>query len=410
MKNILISAYACEPGRGSEGEIGWSLVHEIAKSNRVWVITRANNQLVHEAAFSQLGKPDNLNFIYYDLPKWARWYKKGKRFFLVYYYLWQIGTYFEAKCFIKHQEIDLTHHLTGGMDWMPSGLAFLNYPFLWGPVGSEEIHPNILPSLPLGERAKEIFRKTVRNFCRNIDPLVRLTGYKAKVILSHTPENLPKRYRDKIVPYIQTGIHPSLRFARMKSDFKRGNNFTVIYAGELIHWKGAAFAVDAFLDFSRGNVDAKMIVIGDGPLRSQLEHKVTESGVNERIVFHGRVSMETLTEYLTQGDIFLYPSYHHGLATVVLQAMLTGLPIVCLEGDAIGRAVTDRCGVTVTIKNDMDFIQGLSKALLSLYQNESTRIMLAKKAQKIAIDDFSYASIGKSYQPIYESIIHKDYK
>lgn len=81
MRRILVSAYACEPGRGGEGEIGWSVVHELARTNQVWVITRANNKVVHETAFAQNGKPDTLNFIYYDTPKWARWYKKREALF-----------------------------------------------------------------------------------------------------------------------------------------------------------------------------------------------------------------------------------------------------------------------------------------------------------------------------------------
>src|SRR3954463_7276302 len=138
---LLVSAYACEPGRGSEGEIGWSLVHELAKRHDVWVLTRANTRFVHEAAFSTMPKPESLHFLYYDTPKWARWYKRGKRFFLIYYYVWQIGSWFEARRFLRRQSVDFAHHLTGAMDWMPSGLALLPLPFVWGPVGSEETHP-----------------------------------------------------------------------------------------------------------------------------------------------------------------------------------------------------------------------------------------------------------------------------
>lgn len=404
---VLVSAYACEPGRGSEGEIGWSLVHELARTNDVWVITRANNKSAHEGAFLNDGKPARLHFIYYDLPKWARWYKKGKRFFLIYYYLWQIGTIFEARQFLKHEQVDLAHHLTGGMDWMPSGLAFLNLPFLWGPVGSEEIHPGILRTLPSSVRGKEFFRKAVRSWCRRIDPLVRLTGRRAQIILSHTPENLPKRYHGKIVPYVQTGIQPTPRFAKMRTDFSRQRDFTIVYAGELIHWKGAAYAVDAFIEFAKHHKDARLIMIGGGPLRPQLERTINASGLQGRVDLLGKVPMVTLIEKLALGDVFLYPSYHHGLATVVLQAMLTGLPVVCLEGDAIGRVVQSRCGVTVPVAGKIEFERGLSKALSYLYENESARILLARQAQASAKANFSYESIGRGYTQIYESLLNK---
>ncbi len=404
MHRILVSAYACEPGRGSEGEIGWSIVHELAKTNQVWVITRANNKEVHETAFAQSGKPDTLNFIYYDTPKLARWYKKGKRFFLIYYYLWQIGSVFAARRFLKKQQIDLVHHLTGGMDWMPSGLALLGLPFVWGPVGSEEIPSVILRTLPFKMRLKEILRRAIKFYGRHIDPFVFLTGRRAHIILSHTPENLPNRYGQKIVPYIQTGIHPTERFARIKESFERGKVLTVIYAGELIHWKGAAYAMDAFLAFARGKSDARLMMIGDGPLRAELRQKTARSGLDDQIEFRGKMPMAELIDTIRSGDIFLYPSYHHGLATVVLQAMLTGLPVVCLQGDAIGRAVGSECGVTVSLNKDGTFIHGLSDALSHLYADESLRVTLAKRAQEVALDSYSYQAIGAGYEEIYRKL------
>ena len=44
MKNLLVSAYACEPLKGSEQAVGWNFVIQLAKHNQVHVITRANNQ------------------------------------------------------------------------------------------------------------------------------------------------------------------------------------------------------------------------------------------------------------------------------------------------------------------------------------------------------------------------------
>ena len=114
---------------------------------------------------------------------------------------------FRARRFLKVQKIDLAHHLTGGMDWMPSGLAFLDLPFVWGSIGSEDIHPDILRTLP-SVRAKEMFRKVMLYFCKEIDPLVRLTGKRAKVILSHTPENIPKRYQGKLYPLYKRAFSP----------------------------------------------------------------------------------------------------------------------------------------------------------------------------------------------------------
>jgi hypothetical protein len=83
---ILISAYACEPGKGSEPGAGWNWIMEAARHNEVWAITRANNRGAIEIESAKGITPD-VNWIYYDLPRWARFWKKGARGMRIYYYL-----------------------------------------------------------------------------------------------------------------------------------------------------------------------------------------------------------------------------------------------------------------------------------------------------------------------------------
>ena len=73
---ILLSAYACEPGRGSEQGVGWNWARQMAKEHEVWVVTRANNRMPIETALAWDPLP-NAHFVYYDLPRWARRWKRG---------------------------------------------------------------------------------------------------------------------------------------------------------------------------------------------------------------------------------------------------------------------------------------------------------------------------------------------
>ena len=90
---ILISAYACEPRKGSEPGIGWqwALAHAAA-GHEVWVLTRANNRAAIEDALQHHPSP-GLHFVYHDLPRWMRWWKRGGRGVRLYYLLWQWGAY-----------------------------------------------------------------------------------------------------------------------------------------------------------------------------------------------------------------------------------------------------------------------------------------------------------------------------
>ena len=80
---VLLSAYSCQPGKGSEPGIGWNWAMQIARFHEVWVLTRAANRQAVEAALRANG-PANLRFAYYDLPRWARFWKRGPRAVLPY--------------------------------------------------------------------------------------------------------------------------------------------------------------------------------------------------------------------------------------------------------------------------------------------------------------------------------------
>ncbi len=76
MARILLSAYACEPGRGSEPGVGWGWATELAElGHEVWVLTRADNRVT--IARNSPVDPLNPKFIYYDLPSWLEGGESG---------------------------------------------------------------------------------------------------------------------------------------------------------------------------------------------------------------------------------------------------------------------------------------------------------------------------------------------
>jgi hypothetical protein len=137
---VLASAYACEPDKGSESGVGWNWVKQIARFHEVWVITRKNNRQPIEQALLQ--EPmDNVHWLYFDLPHWARFWKKGQRGMYLYYYLWQVGIYKIGKRLHEEVDFDIVHHVTFVNYWTPSFLTLLPVPFIWGPVGGGESSP-----------------------------------------------------------------------------------------------------------------------------------------------------------------------------------------------------------------------------------------------------------------------------
>ena len=205
---ILLSAYACEPGKGSEPGIGWNWALGLARAgHEVWVLTRANNRPAIERALAAIA-PMSLHFVYYDLPAWARWWKRGGRGVRTYYLLWQWGAYRQARRLCRAIRFDLVHHLTFGVFRHPSFMGRLGLPFVFGPVGGGETAPRALRrTFPLRGYLADAARDAA-NWLVRIDPLMASVYRRAALTLCKTAETLervPGRYRDKCRVVLEVG-------------------------------------------------------------------------------------------------------------------------------------------------------------------------------------------------------------
>ena len=133
---ILVSAYACEPGRGSEPGVGWHFAEEMSKRHSLTVVTRANNRPAIERSGENWTK--NVSWVWYDPPKWLTFWKRGGRGVQLFYLLWQIGVARHVRKTLRLDDFDLVHHVTFGKYWIPSFLGSFGPPLVFGPVGGDE--------------------------------------------------------------------------------------------------------------------------------------------------------------------------------------------------------------------------------------------------------------------------------
>lgn len=158
MRTIIVSAYSCEPLKGSEPAVGWNWVLELGKRNRVHVITRANNQTVIEQHLpEEIGS--NVVFHYYDTPDIIKNLKHKDKGLYFYNFCWQIGIVNVAKRIIRSEKVDYILHITFGSVWMPTFLPLLRPRFIWGPMGGGECVPfPFIGVLPFKQRIVQLFR------------------------------------------------------------------------------------------------------------------------------------------------------------------------------------------------------------------------------------------------------------
>src|SRR4051794_25168361 len=134
MRTVLVTAYDVDPFKGSESGTGWNFIEQLSRFTRVIAITRENNRPHIEQYMREQGLSNStLDFRYFDLPRWARFWKKGPRGSSMYFYLWQVV----MPWFVRRQSLrfDIAHNLNFHADWAPTLLWCLGRPTIWGPIG-----------------------------------------------------------------------------------------------------------------------------------------------------------------------------------------------------------------------------------------------------------------------------------
>lgn len=398
---VLLSAYACEPNKGSEPGVGWNWALEVAHlGHEVWALTRANNRGAIEEELAKSPPIRNLNFLYYDLPLWARWWKKGKCGIYLYYLLWQWGAYFLAKKIHTIERFDQVHHVTFVSVRQPSFMGNLGIPFVFGPVAGGERAPW---RLRIGYNWRGWVKDGIRdllNLLIRVDPLARRTFKQAEriyVTSEQTLSLLPPKYRKKASVQLAIGFNSGelTPLPQEKGLASLTNScFRVLYVGHMLHLKGMHLGLPAFADLLRKNSDSRMTIVGEGPDEKRWRALAGKLGIGERIEWIPWLARKELASLYSMNDIFLFPSLHDSGGMVVLEAMAHGLPVVCLDLGGPGQIVDNTCGFKVETDglDEKGVIWALADRLNRLAEDRSLRRRLSNGATQ-RVKKFSWSAL-----------------
>ena len=143
--------------------------------------------------------------------------------------------------------------------------------------------------------------------------------------------------------------------------------------------------------------DAVLLVIGDGPLRSDLEEFAAAENLQKNILFMG--TRNDIPRLLSVLDIFVLCSLSEGLPLTILEAMAAGKAIVATDVGGIPEVIDD--GVDGTIIPSDDF-HALTEAILELLHDEKKRHDIGIKARMKFEEKFTIQTMVKRYEELYE--------
>lgn len=116
---------------------------------------------------------------------------------------------------------------------------------------------------------------------------------------------------------------------------QQAHTFTLIFVGTLAQlYKAPDVLLDAVAVCLREGLDLKLVMVGDGKYRAELETRARLLGLGERVCFSGQLPAgDAVRAHLDQADLFVLPSYQEGLPRAMVEAMARGLPCI---GSTVG--------------------------------------------------------------------------
>lgn len=169
-----------------------------------------------------------------------------------------------------------------------------------------------------------------------------------------------------------------------------------IMASRLVTDKGIGEAIEAFKDLHKKYPDTELRIAGDGPEREKF---ITLAKDTDAIIFMGHQSNPY--KVISEGDIFLQPTYHEGFSVVLVEASMLAKPIIATAVGGNVEIIRDKdTGLLVPAKD----AKSLATAMEKLYVDAAFRDTLAKNARKQYEDRFVFDAIVKEgFIPLYET-------
>jgi len=172
-----------------------------------------------------------------------------------------------------------------------------------------------------------------------------------------------------------------------------------VAVGRLIAQKDHATLLRAFARVRSTLPEARLAILGSGPLEAETRKLAGELGLEEAVTLPGRTDIR---DWLERADVFVHTSRWEGFGIVLLEAMLAGLPVVATRVSAVPEVVAD--GVTGVLVEAGD-VDGLAAALQALLTDRERARALGEAGRRRAREEFSVARMAECTHALYDEVL-----
>ncbi len=368
---VIVFAYACEPGRGSEPGVGWSLVQSVARfADPVVLVGPEHIEAIR--AWEAANPGSCLSFELVPEPTWARWLpheptEKSRSHLIGYFvsYLgWQRRAVRIARRLHTAQPFDVSYHATYSVYWLPSPGRRLAVPLVWGPVGGAVTTPfNMWRALGTRGIISELLDLLAVRFF-SLARSTRRTWHRARVRIIQNEETRRRlgRRRDSDV------LLNHVMFTEVDREPKARERF-MLFLSSFEPRKGVRFAL---LGLAKADPNVRMVIVGDGPERGAVEALIEELDLADRVDLRGWLPYPEAMDLLDRAGAVVFAGVREEGGTALAEAMLRGAPVIVFaNGGAktVAEAAIDPERVQLVMPGSREEIaQGVGNAMTHFYR------------------------------------------
>ena len=207
---------------------------------------------------------------------------------------------------------------------------------------------------------------------------------------------------DNEIIVMGNGVDESLCYPNSKE--KKENKKYILFAGRIDREKGLFDLVECGKYVCNERSDVSFVIAGNGKDLQKLLRKVKKAELQDKFVFLGQLEKDKLIKFYQNSSLFVLPSYHEGLPTVLLEAMSCGLPVIATDVRGNRDLISDgENGVIVPPRQP----KKLAEAIINLLEDENKMEELSKNARKTIESNYTWESVSNKFLNCYESLLEE---
>jgi glycosyltransferase involved in cell wall biosynthesis len=401
---VLMVAYACDPQGTGEHWLGWGWAEQAARNFSVDLITTPKAQAAIEQSCASL----DITPHFVPVPGWVRtvtetagggWWRK---------IAWQRRVLKVAESLHREKKFQVVHQTTFHSFRTPFLAARLGIPSVWGPIaGGERVPPGFGPYL--GNARFSEWNRNIANLISVRAPSIQRALRETSVIFVSnrtTLDFLPAwcHARCRIVP--PNALRPeeeSLPLIPIGADSVSSGQARLLYVGNCVSTRAIPLVLEAL---ARPETSAaKLTVVGEGPALADWKRRAMESGCGPRVSFAGRVPREKLDGFYGAADALVFPALRDSGGSALLEAMVRGLPVICMDWGGPGEMVDEKTGIKIPVTTPAAAVADMARAIARLGSERGAGEAIGRAARQRALEIFSWRAKRELLEKTYRSLI-----